>query len=293
MNSMTGHGSGVVRTPAGHRIHAEISSVNNRKGFDLVLRLPEELLAAEADLREILSQVMTRGRLTAQVRLEARARANRTALDIDLTCLRQYARQCQAAARTAGLPSDVSLEFLLRLPGVLKSTLSADPALLHAAARSALERAIAAFQKSRAREGAFLARDLTRRLEVIARHARAIHRRKPHHLRAQHQTLHARLKSAGLDLPLDDERLLKELAFFADRCDISEELTRLAAHLTEGRRLLRAPDSTGRTLEFLLQEIGREINTIGSKANDLTITRHVLAMKSELEKIREQVQNLE
>jgi uncharacterized protein (TIGR00255 family) len=145
----------------------------------------------------------------------------------------------------------------------------------------------------REREGKFLTNDLTTRLGLLEAGLEQIRKVTPEAVARYRDQLHSRVKEAGLDVPLDDERLVKEVVFFADRCDISEELTRLASHFKQFHDCVKSSEPVGRTLDFLAQEMGREINTIGSKGNAAEISQQVVKMKAELEKIREQVQNIE
>lgn len=293
MKSMTGFGRAEARS-GGRKLQVEISSVNSRKGLDLQISLPRELAALESGLRTQVQEALSRGRVTVEVACRTGETASGPELRIDAARLKAARRQVMAAARAVGVPGEVSLEFLLRLPGVAgESQREADAAALAPALTATAAKALEAFQKSRAREGAFLCRDLKSKFAAIGKLADEVAARKDGHTARHREALARRLKEAGLNLPLDDDRLARELALFADRSDISEELTRLAAHLEEARRLLSTASAIGRNLDFLLQEIGREINTIGSKANDLEISRRVVAMKTELEKIREQAQNLE
>lgn len=293
MKSMTGFGKAEHRS-GGRELQVEISSVNNRKGLDVQINLPRDWSALEAGLRAQVQDALSRGRVLVSVSCRVAERATRPAWRIDAMRLKEAHREVQAAARKVGLSGEVSLEFLLRLPGVLEEAEpQADVAALEPALTTTVAKALEAFQKSRTREGAFLCRDLKSKFAAIGKMARLVAARKADHTARHRDALVRRLKEAGLEIPMDDDRLAKELALFADRSDISEELTRLAAHLAEARRLLSTASAIGRNLDFLIQEIGREINTIGSKANDLEISRHVVAMKTELEKIREQAQNLE
>lgn len=145
----------------------------------------------------------------------------------------------------------------------------------------------------RGREGAALRRDIEKRLRFMDADLSAVRARAPEVLRQYRAKLAARLREAGFEREAADERVLRELALFADRADISEELTRLASHVGQARRMLRAGGAVGRSLDFLAQEMLREATTIGSKANDAAIARHVVNLKAELERLREQVQNIE
>jgi uncharacterized protein (TIGR00255 family) len=158
---------------------------------------------------------------------------------------------------------------------------------------TALESALRAFVAMRAKEGEALLVDFIGRLELLRRQVDLIAARAPLVPPIYRDQLLLRLRTAELELKVDDERVLKELALFADRCDVTEELTRLRSHLEQFTALLKSDGEIGRKSEFILQEIGREVNTIGSKANDLTISREVIELKNELERIREQIANVE
>jgi uncharacterized protein (TIGR00255 family) len=156
-----------------------------------------------------------------------------------------------------------------------------------------VEIALRAFAAMRAKEGESLLIDFLGRLEILRRNVESVAVRAPMVPIAYRDQLLQRLRAAELELNLEDERVLKEIALFADRCDVTEELTRLRSHLEQFAALLKSDGEIGRKSEFILQEIGREVNTIGSKANDLTISRAVIELKNELERIREQIANVE
>ena len=158
---------------------------------------------------------------------------------------------------------------------------------------SALKEALADLVKMREREGKHLAKDLIHRLKTVRGCVRKIRVLQPGVLKRHRQSLHERIQKAGVELPIDDERLVKEVIFFADKSDISEELTRLESHFAQFAHHLRKNEPVGRTLEFMCQEIGREFNTLGAKANDVEISQIVVTCKAEMEKIREQIQNIE
>ena len=159
--------------------------------------------------------------------------------------------------------------------------------------QQALAAALAELIKMREREGKHLAKDLIHRLKVLRKEIKEVRALYPDVVKKYRSALLERIEKAGLNLPVDDERLLKEVSFFADRSDVSEELTRLESHLAQFAHHLRKNEPVGRTLEFITQEIFRELNTLGAKSNAAAISQHVVACKSELEKIREQIQNLE
>jgi uncharacterized protein (TIGR00255 family) len=159
--------------------------------------------------------------------------------------------------------------------------------------QAALAEALVELVTMREREGKHLAKDLIRRVKVVRDNVRKVRELQPASVKRYRQALHERISKAGVELPLDDDRLAKEVIFFADRSDITEELTRLDSHFAQFAHMLRRTEPVGRTLEFMSQEIGREFNTIGAKANDVEISQLVVSCKAEMEKIREQIQNIE
>jgi uncharacterized protein (TIGR00255 family) len=177
---------------------------------------------------------------------------------------------------------------VLRAPEELISPEEAWPQI-----ESALHEALKDLVKMREKEGKNLAKDLIKRLKLVRQWLRKIRLLHPSVVRKHRQTLHERIQRAGVDLPLDDERLTKEVIFFADKSDVSEELTRLDSHLAQFAHHLRKNEPVGRTLDFITQEIYREFNTLGAKANDAEISQLVVTCKGEMEKIREQIQNIE
>lgn len=290
---MTGHGRGECARD-GFKITVELSSVN-RKQAEIALSLPRELELLEAPMREVIHRAIARGRITGRVSLHAgRGRAAaRQHLNTDLA--RAYARELAALARQLKLKDDVTLDHLVRAPGVFQT----DAELAGAedfwpAIETALRKALAALLKMRAREGAHLAADLRRRVAIMRAAADRVRKLAPGAADRYRAALRERIRSAGLEgIAAEDERLLKEVVLFADRVDISEELTRLQSHFQQFDDLLQAKEPVGRTLDFLAQEMNREINTIGSKANDARIAREVVTLKAELEKFREQAMNVE
>jgi uncharacterized protein (TIGR00255 family) len=187
------------------------------------------------------------------------------------------------------------LDLIARAPGVFETAEeTADAEDFWPTVEKALEQGLAALLKMREREGAHLARDLGKRIAIMRKSATLIQKRAPEVQKRYREQLLARIKNAGVAAPADDdERLLKEIVYFADRSDISEELTRLQSHFQQFDDCVAAKEPVGRTLDFLAQEMNREINTIGSKANDSQIAHAVVTLKAELEKFREQAQNVE
>lgn len=289
---MTGYGRG-ESSGGGFKVTTEISAVNRRQA-EIAVSLPRELEALEPKLRDEVNRVIARGRVSLRVNLHAADAASPRHLRLDLPLARAYAKELRRLAEELHLDGGVTLEALLRAPGVLQTDDSLeDPEVYWALVSASLQKALSALLKMREREGKHLATDLKDRIALMKRAVEKIRNLAPGVSIRYRDQLRERLTAAGLPIPADDERLLKELALFADRSDISEELTRLQSHFKQFDDCLKSKEPVGRTLDFLAQEMNREINTIGSKANDAAISREVVILKTELEKFREQVQNVE
>jgi len=290
MRSMTGYGRGTA-TFEGRQIAVELSAVN-RKQAEIALSLPRAFLELEPRVRDEINARISRGRLTVVVGLHAKGGGRSSA--INLTAARAYRDQLESIRKTLKLGGEVTLDQVLRGPGVLDSenveiaTEKAWPAL-----QKALKTALEQFIKMRKREGEALATDLRNRAFAIQKSVKTISVLESKVMEHHRGALLERAAKANLEIDVSDERLLKEIIFFADRSDISEELTRLRSHLDQFVGHLGKDEPVGRTLDFLLQELFRETNTIGNKANFLAISQIVVGMKTELEKLREQVQNIE
>lgn len=268
----------------------QVNSVN-RKVLDLTTVLPPGWDDLEAEVRDAVREVAARGKVHVRIELvgDAASRADwdEIAVVAGLTRLREL-------AEAQSIPFHPTPELLWQVANAQRLE---PPPLADEAAkdivRSALAEALRAFTAMRAKEGAALLVDFLGRLAVITRLVEAVAVRAPAVAPAYREQLLKRLADGGLELNLDDERVLKEIAFFAERCDVTEEITRLRSHLEQFSALLRSVGEIGRKAEFILQEIGREVNTIGSKANDLEIARHVIELKNELDRVREQIANVE
>ncbi len=291
MRSMTGYGRG-ESAGSGARIAVEISSVNRRQS-DVVVNLPRELAALEPRIRTAIGERFTRGRTNVVVTCDTTAAAARQ-LSLDPALARSYHEAMRSLQSELGAAGEITIGMVLQAPGVLRFAENAvEPEALWPTMTEALQRALDELQKMREREGRHLARDLIHRLKLVRQALKEVRRMHPAVAEKYRATLLERINQAGLGLEPNDDRLLKEVAFFADRSDVSEELTRLESHLAQFAQHLRKDEPVGRTLEFITQEISRELNTLGAKAGDAEISQHVVACKAEVEKIREQIQNLE
>ncbi len=287
---MTGYGRGECAS-SGTKFSVEVNSVN-RKQSDVTVNLPRELSDLEPRIRDMINKRISRGRMNVAVAYH-RSNAPSKAV-IDRTLARAYFEAMRDLRDDLKIGGELSIDTLLRAPGVLRvpedeisSTDSWEDV------KKALGIALDELVEMREREGRHLAKDLIKRLKVVRASLRKVKKLHPEVASKYRQSLQERIKRAGIDLPIDDERLTKEIIFFADKSDISEELIRLDSHLAQFAHLLRKIEPVGRTLDFVVQEIYREFNTLGSKANDAEISQLVVTCKAEMEKIREQIQNIE
>jgi uncharacterized protein (TIGR00255 family) len=287
---MTGFGSadGPV---AGGRLQVDVRSVNHRH-FNLQLRVPVELQPLESDIRERLRAKVTRGHVTVSGSwMEAAEQP--AVVRLNLTRAREVVAALRELKRSLKLRGDVDLGWVIRQPDVLV-TQAGDPTTVEPeAVWAVLDRATEGLLAMRAAEGAALARELEAQLDAIAAHLATVVARAPERLHAERDRLRDAVATLLDGAQLDPGRLAQEIALIADRLDVAEEVARLRTHVAAARAALTGDAPAGRQLGFLGQEMLREINTIGSKANDAAITQTVIAMKAELEKFREQVENIE
>lgn len=288
---MTGYGRG-ESIRAGRKFTVEINSVN-RKQTDILVSLPKELADLENRVRDLVNTAVARGRLNVVVDVaEGRTAAPR--IDLDLPLARGYRDALRTLKEELGLEGEVDLETIVRSPGVLRISeqdVTAEDAW--PAVEEATQDALKELVTMRGREGKHLAKELIRLLKEIRASLKTIRALHPRVVTRYAEALRERIASAGLDIAIDDERLRKEIVVFADRADVTEELARLDSHMNQFAHHLRAQEPVGRTLDFLTQEIFRELNTLGSKANDAEISQLVVTCKAGMERIREQVQNIE
>lgn len=291
LKSMTGFGEG-ASSSAGIRVVVELSSVN-RKQLDINISLPRNLVTLDAQIQGMIRKEFTRGRVSGIVRVDSTDGFAGT-VTIDHKLAAKYVEGIRKTAKRLKLSDDLGAETIARLPGVVtadQDTIDADH--VSTVLEKAMTIALRGLAKMRSAEGKALEKDLRQRLDLLEEMVKAIGKLAPTVGSSYREKLIQRLMETGFDNLGSDERVLKEIALFADRCDISEEITRVNSHIAQVRQLLRSPEPVGRTLDFLCQELFREINTIGSKANEVEITRQVVGFKTELERIREQVQNVE
>jgi uncharacterized protein (TIGR00255 family) len=287
---MTGYGRAKALSE-GLAVVVEIQAVNKRQS-EIVLNLPDSLSSLESEIRSTVDRAIGRGRITISFNLELDSPEAEPVLNRELA--KSYLSAFKALQSELRLNGEITIDTLLRSPGVIEQPATRQlGAKTRAPVFSALQTALDQLLAMRAKEGAHLQRDLTKRIKAMRSALLKIKRLQPRAAERYRTNLHSRIRKSGIEIPLDDDRLAKEVAFFSERSDFSEELTRLASHLGQFVGTLEKEESIGRTLEFLCQEIGRELNTLSAKANDAEISQLVVQNKSELEKMREQVQNVE
>jgi uncharacterized protein (TIGR00255 family) len=292
MQSMTGYGRATTVLGA-HTLTVQVSSVN-RKTLDLTVSQPREWESLEPAVGELVRKFAARGKVHVDFELTGAAGAGAGAVAWDEAAANAALDRLKEFAARRGVAFAATPELLWQVASAQRKT-TALPAAEEArpVAMAALEEALRAFAAMRAQEGAALLKDFEARVAVLRGHVATVAARAPQVAPGYREQLLRRLREAGLELDVGDERVLREIALFADRCDVSEELTRLHSHFEQFTALLKSGGEIGRKAEFLLQEISREVHTVGSKANDLEISRAVIELKNELERVREQIANVE
>lgn len=291
MKSMTGFGRASHATDT-LVASIEASSVNRKQG-EVVVQLPRNYAELESSIRKYVLNHVSRGRVALSISLEQTDNAP-SPISVDSKRAKALNQAFKDLSHEIGHPLEITAADLLRVPDIIKfedKKVCIDS--VREAIMPALEQAVANLVEMRAREGADLKQDTLDRLDILEAEAVAIETHSPSVITRYRENLHRRLQETGLEIDLNDDRVLKEVGIFAERCDICEEITRLRSHFAKFREYLAVPEPVGRSLDFLCQEINREFNTIGSKANDAILAQHVVTSKTELEKIREQIQNVE
>lgn len=291
VSSMTGFGRGKA-IKDGREMTVELKSVNHRY-LDLSFRMPRHISFAEETLRSALSDTLSRGHVDVYVNY-SNTRSDARTVKIDTGLLSAYLSSVNEAAKELNVENDMTLSLALRLPDVTSiAEADEDDAAVKALAEEAVRNAMNELINARRGEGERLANDLGIRLNTVEELRDRIAERAPTVVEEYRVKLSERIGSMLGSVDVDAQRLATEVAIFADKASIDEELVRLKSHITQASELLACSEAAGRRLDFVVQEMNREFNTIGSKANDAEIARLVILGKAELEKIREQVQNIE
>ncbi len=288
---MTGFGAGRARIEA-EELSVELKAVNH-KFSEVKVRLPRELVALEPVVIKAIKDRLARGAVEVFVKRQASS-ASGLVPTVDVALAQQYRQAFRQVAQAIGMPDEVLLREVAQQPGVIRME-EPGVSLEHAerALGQALEQALTGLLEMRRKEGEALKADLESRIGTVETSAREVAALAPRAVEEYRQRLEERIAELARGVSLDPQRLVQEVAYFAERTDIAEEMTRLSSHLTQFRALIASPEPSGRKMDFLVQEMHREVNTTGSKSQHPEISTRVVAMKAELERIREQVQNVE
>lgn len=289
IKSMTGYGKGEAEDE-GRRFIVEIRSVNHRY-CDVAIRLPRRYAALEGEIKKTVAVAISRGKLDVTLTMEGNE-GTASGLEVNTTLADSYYSALCTLKERLGLAGEITLRDISSVPDIISMKeelldIKRDWPFIEAATNKSLE----ALDDMKTAEGAALTSDIFARLEKIDFAIDDVEERAPVVVASYKERLAERIRGMGYEP--DQGRLVQEVACLADRCDISEEIVRLKSHLGQFRAIAVSPEHSGRKLDFLIQEINREINTIGSKGNDAIISQKVVDLKAELEKIREQVQNVE
>ncbi|MES2982696.1 MAG: YicC/YloC family endoribonuclease [Verrucomicrobiota bacterium] len=293
MQSMTGFGRGTHSTEH-WQATVEASSIN-RKQVEIVTNLPRALQCLESNVRQLTLPHISRGRVQLTIRLEKSGVEDSSQIRINHALAKSFESAFTELSKTIDREVLPMAADFAKYSGILETNDldQMDPDLSWQTIEPALNQALLSMKEMRSAEGNHLKQDFIQRLQTLSELTKSISQQAPYRPLRQRELLEKRLSEIGIKLEENDDRLSKELALFADRCDISEELTRLDSHFAKFNEYLNSTEATGRQLDFLCQELFREFNTIGSKANDAQIVQTVVEAKTEIEKIREQVQNIQ
>lgn len=291
LRSMTGFGTGRAKVEE-EELAVELKSLNH-KFCEVKVRLPRELSSLEALAGKMIKDRLHRGAVELFVKRQVQG-GSEAVPQVDLALAREYRRALSEIAHAVGVADDVGLTDIAFQPGVLRLE-ERGVNLDHAqrALETAVAQALEGLSEMRRKEGEAIHADIQGRLASIETVAREVAALAPRSVDDYRQRLQDRLADLGRGLPLDPQRLAQEVAYFAERTDVAEEMTRLASHLQQFRALLASQEPSGRKMDFLVQEMHREVNTTGSKSQHPEISTRIVAMKAELERVREQVQNVE
>ncbi len=291
IRSMTGFGRGETEADGLHFI-VEMKSVNNRF-LDFNIRLPRQMMALEAQVRNELKRFMQRGKVDVYITFE-RTEGAAGSVRYNKDAAAQYYSALMQMADDFGIDKKVSLTALAAYPDVLKTDEEQlDMEMLWPPLMQAIDAACAGFTAAREREGEFLKNDILDKLAQMEEHCAFIRERAPEMVGRYREELTARVQELLGDQRPDETRLLQEVTIYADKVCIDEELVRLASHIEAMRKVLKDEENVGRKMDFLAQEMNRESNTILSKSDDMEVSEHAVELKTSVEKIREQVQNME
>lgn len=291
LKSMTGYGRQET-VIGGKKILAEIKSVNHRFA-DYNIKVPRHLGFLEDKVKKLASEYVTRGKVDIYINIESSEEADKDIL-LNSELAKSYIDALCELRDKFGLKDDISVSSVARYTDIFRAERrEEDEDELWQSVKTVMENALEAFSAMRAREGERIEQDLCARIEYMKELAAKVDERSPQTVKEYRDRLYARIKEVLEDRTVDEARVLTEAAIFADKVAVNEETVRLSSHFDEFNEIITSGEPAGRRLDFLIQEINREVNTIGSKAQDLTIAKIVVTLKGEIEKLREQIQNIE
>lgn len=292
IRSMTAYGRGEYRS--GDTLFvAEIKSLNHRYR-DIVLRIPKKFLVVEKDLKSLISSRFRRGRIEVFIEIQSEGGAILYDLEVNTSLAKSYFEIFNQLADQFGLDQEIQLDSLLQMKDVVVAKpAEIDMEQVKHGLQEALVQALDPLEVMRSREGETIEADFQQRIALLGRYLDDVEKRAPDLVEEHRNRLEDNLNRMLKDVAMDESRLAQEVALFAEKSDITEEIVRTRSHLGQFREYMSQDDAVGRRLDFLIQEINREVNTIGSKTSDSFVARVVVEMKAELEKLREQVQNVE
>lgn len=292
IKSMTGYGIGETKRD-GYHIIAELKTVNHRYS-NIYLHIPGYLLSLEATLQRLLKKRLDRGRIDLYLKVEKDVETEAYLPQINLQLAKSYFNQLKVLEESLGFSQGVTIDTLVSLPEVLQlEERLPDEEILHELIMETVEKSLDSLIEMRCHEGGELREDLVHRLDKIQSELKEIEERSPQVIVEYSLRLRERLEEILEETPIDEDRLAMELGIIAERSCINEEVVRLKSHLGQFSLNLEKTEAVGRKLDFIAQEMYREVNTIGAKSNDSLLANHVVNIKSEIDKIREQVQNIE
>lgn len=291
IKSMTGYGRAQAAVD-GLNITVELKSVNNRY-FDFSSRIPRNYGFLEEKLKKLFMASLSRGKLECYVTVEALEESD-TVIEVNKPLLKSYLDAYKTIEEEFGIENDIEVSDVVKVPDVLLvRKQAADEEKIWNAVSEVASQALDSFIAMRLAEGERLAEDISSRLDLILENVAFVEQRSPETVKEYNEKLIARINELIADAHIDEQRILTEAAIFADKVAVAEETVRLRSHIDQMRLFLKAEEAIGKKMDFLVQEMNREANTIGSKASDVEIAGKVVNIKAEIEKIREQVQNIE
>ena len=291
IKSMTGYGR-AIELVDGMNITVEIKSVNHRY-FEFSSKLPRSYGFLDEKLKSFFMGKLTRGKMECYVQIETVEEPD-TIISVNHPLVKGYLDAYNELAETYGLENDIKISSIARVSDIFAiRKQAADEDKIWAAVADVAQKALDGFVSMREREGARLKDDVLTRLQTIIDNVEFVEERSPETVKEYNEKLLTRLRELLNDAHIDEQRILTEAAIFADKIAVAEETVRLRSHISQMRSFLDADEAVGKKMDFLVQEMNREANTIGSKAQDVEIARRVVSIKAEIEKIREQIQNIE